>query len=131
MVNHPERHAQKGSCTATCHCGNIRIQIPELPLTVISCNCSICRRYGALWAYFARKQVRLEAGRQTLAAYRWGDRTIDFWHCTACGCLTHYTTREDGPESRFAVNARMLPLDVMESLTVRRFDGADTWRYLD
>jgi hypothetical protein len=29
------------------------------------------------------------------------------------------------------VNARMLPLNVIESLTVRRFDGAETWRYLD
>ena len=131
MVSHPERRALGESPTAICHCGNIRITLPELPLTVTSCNCSVCRRYGALWAYFTREQVRLEAARQTLAAYRWGHRTIDFWHCTNCGCLTHYTTRQDGPESRFAVNARMLPLAVMESLTVRRFDGADTWRYLD
>jgi hypothetical protein len=130
-VNDRRRHETSKSRTATCHCGNIRIIIPELPNTVTTCNCSVCRRYGALWAYFTRREVTLEADENALAAYRWGDRTIDFWHCARCGCLTHYTSRENGPESRFAVNARMLPLDVIESLTVRRFDGDNTWRYLD
>ena len=116
---------------ATCHCDNVRIEIPELPAVVTSCNCSVCRRYGALWAYFTREQVNLLADRAKLASYRWGDRTIDFWHCTVCGCLTHYTTDDENPGGRFVVNARMLPLDIMESLPVRRLDGADTWQYLD
>jgi hypothetical protein len=130
-VDQQHRDGQSESRTASCHCGNIRILIPELPHSLSSCNCSVCRRYGALWAYFTRRQVTLDADEKALAAYRWGDRTIDFWHCANCGCLTHYTSREDGPESRFAVNARMLPPDLIESLPVRRFDGADTWRYLD
>jgi hypothetical protein len=116
---------------ATCHCQNVRIEIQELPVTVTSCNCSLCRRYGARWAYFSRDQVRLEAEPGTLSNYCWGDRFIDFWHCTVCGCLTHYTSVDTEPGSRFAVNARMLPPEVMESLPVRHFDGADTWQYLD
>jgi len=117
--------------TATCHCDNVRITIPELPAAVTSCNCSLCRRYGTLWAYFTREQVSLQADPATLASYRWGDRTIDFWHCTHCGCLTHYTSVDESPGSRFVVNARMLPLETMQSLPVRHLDGADTWEYLD
>ena len=117
--------------TATCHCDNVRITIPELPAAATSCNCSLCRRYGTLWIYFTREQVSLQADPETLASYRWGDRTIDFWHCTHCGCLTHYTSVDENPGSRFAVNARMLPLETMQSLPVRRLDGADTWEYLD
>jgi hypothetical protein len=75
--------------------------------------------------------VKLEAATATLAPYRWGDCTIDFWHCRKCGCLTHYTSVDEGPESRFAVNTRMLPPDAIESLTVRHFDGAESWQYLD
>ena len=120
-----------GAHTASCHCGNIRILIPELPSILTSCNCSLCHRYGALWAYFTRAQVKLEAANGTLAHYRWGDCTIDFWHCTQCGCLTHYTSVDDAPGSRFAVNTRMLPLNVTESLTIRHFDGAESWQYLD
>jgi hypothetical protein len=117
--------------TASCHCGNVRIEITELPATVCDCNCSICRRYGALWAYFTRDHVRLTAEPGSLAAYVWGDRTIEFWHCRQCGCMTHYESVDKHPESRFALNARMLPLEILESLPVRRFDGADTWQYLD
>jgi hypothetical protein len=123
--------ARSGALVASCHCQNVQITIPDIPATVTSCNCSVCRRYGARWAYFTRAEVKLDAVTAPLAFYRWGDCTIDFWHCTKCGCLTHYTSVDEGPGSRFAVNARMLPLNTMEALTVRHLDGADTWKYLD
>ena len=116
---------------ASCHCGAVRIDLRELPATVTECNCSICRRYGALWAYYTRGQVTLHGAADQLAGYSWGDRQIEFRHCRHCGCLTHYESVEKGPDSRFAVNARMLPPDLMAALTVRHFDGADSWRYLD
>jgi len=117
--------------TASCHCGDVRIEIQELPTTVTECNCSICCRYGALWAYYTRDQVRLLADSLAASAYVWGDRSIEFWHCRTCGCITHYESVEKHPGGRFALNARMLPPKLLESLTVRRFDGADSWQYLD
>lgn len=116
---------------ASCHCGKVRMEIAELPPTVTDCNCSLCRRYGALWAYYRRDQVRLDAAPASLSAYVWGDRTIEFWHCRNCGCLTHYESVEKNPDSRFVINARMLPLATLQSLKVRKLDGADTWQYLE
>jgi hypothetical protein len=116
---------------ASCHCGQVRIEIAELPATVTDCNCSICRRYGALWGYYRRDQVRLDADPATLSAYLWGDRTIEFWHCRNCGCLTHYESVEKNPDSRFVINARMLPLETLQTLRVRKLDGADTWEYFE
>jgi len=98
---------------------------------VTECNCSVCRRYGARWAYYTREQVELTASPETLAAYSWGDRTIEFYHCRHCGCLTHYESTDKHPSSRIALNSRMLPLEVTASLRVRHFDGADSWSYLD
>ena len=117
--------------TASCHCNAVRLELAELPATVTECNCSICRRYGALWAYYTRDQVRLSDSGSCLAGYSWGDRTIEFRHCRECGCLTHYESVDKHARSRFAVNARMLPLEVLQSLPVRHFDGADSWKYLD
>lgn len=35
----------------TCHCGAVRWTF-EAPLeSITACNCTTCRRYGALWAY--------------------------------------------------------------------------------
>ena len=45
--------------TATCHCGALRIEVPRKPRTLTSCNCSICRRYGTLWAYYKASSVRV------------------------------------------------------------------------
>jgi hypothetical protein len=37
---------------ASCHCGAVRITIPRKPEYLIECSCSICRRNGALWAFY-------------------------------------------------------------------------------
>jgi hypothetical protein len=116
---------------ASCHCQAVRLEVAEPPATVTDCNCSICRRYGALWAYYTRDQVRLTAEPDALSPYSWGDRSIEFWHCRRCGCMTHYTSIEDHPQARIAINARMLPPELLRSLPVRHFDGAETWEYID
>jgi len=48
---------------ASCHCGAVRIEVPSAPETVTSCNCSICRRYGVLWAYYQPQSVRVVCAR--------------------------------------------------------------------
>ena len=34
-----------------CHCGEVGWTLDQAPKSVTACNCTICRRYGALWAY--------------------------------------------------------------------------------
>ena len=121
----------KPALHASCHCGAVRLESDTWPSRVTSCNCSICRRYGALWAYFTRQSARLVAGASAVYAYVWGDRTIEFFHCKTCGCASHYESIEKDPGSRFAINARMLPPELIVDIRVRRFDGASSWRYLD
>ncbi|MDO6666650.1 hypothetical protein Q4585_14555 [Colwellia sp. 2_MG-2023] len=41
----------------TCHCGNIAITTNKLPESVTTCNCSLCYRIAALWAYYTANQV--------------------------------------------------------------------------
>jgi len=38
--------------TGGCHCGRVRFALPALPAEVTRCNCSICAKLGALWAYY-------------------------------------------------------------------------------
>lgn len=117
--------------TASCHCGNIHIGIVKLPESVTECNCSICRRYAALWAYYTRGQVTFNGSPETMSAYCWGDRDIEFYHCKNCGCITHYESVEKLASSRVAVNARMLPPELISGIPIKRFDGAVTWKFLE
>ena len=116
---------------ASCHCGAVQIEVDALPETLTQCTCSICRRYGALWAYRTRETARVLSAREVETAYLWNDRVIEFCHCNSCGCMTRYESVEKHRDSRIAVNARMLSPDAIAGLRVRTFDGAETWKYLD
>ena len=53
---------------ATCRCGSVRTEAPRRPHSLINCNCSICRRYGTLWADYKADTVRVAAEPSSLAA---------------------------------------------------------------
>lgn len=73
---------------AQCHCGNIKLLAKSIPATLTSCNCSICNRYGALWAYYKSEDVKISIESRSASAYTW-DKKIEFHHCSICGCVTH------------------------------------------
>ena len=119
--------------TSSCHCGAVTVEMERKLRKMTQCNCTICRRYGALWAYFQRKSIHVHARANGLKAYSWGDRRLEFFHCSECGCVTHYERtdkREDGSDMA-AVNIRNIddPASVA-NVPIRLLDGALTWRVL-
>ncbi len=96
---------------AACHCTAVRFEISEAPLWVLDCNCTICRRYGALWAYYpGPEQAKLlrNPAPEATSVYLWGDRSIAFHHCKNCGCITHMQAVNVDPPLIFGINARMM-----------------------
>jgi hypothetical protein len=118
------------SIKGSCHCGAVEIEIARAPTELTSCNCSICRRLGTLWAYYAPTDVRVTG---PTATYRSGDKTLDLHRCVTCGCTTHWSPLANrAAQDRMGINARLLEPDVVAAARVRRLDGAsDDWKYLD
>ena len=114
-----------------CHCGNVELLIPRLTETATTCTCSICSRYAAIWGYFTESEVEVKIGEAGSTAYSHGDKLINFNRCNTCGCMTHYSSTTPTPDSRLAINYRMFSASEISGITVRVFDGADTWAYLD
>jgi hypothetical protein len=104
----------------SCHCGAVTLAVESAPVQVTDCNCSICRRYGVLWAYYSPKQVQVTGATQT---YEWDDKSLKFHRCTVCGCVTHWSPN-DPARDRMGVNARLLAPEVLGAATVRMLDGA-------
>lgn len=115
---------------AECHCGNIKLTANRLPASVTSCNCSICHRYGALWAYYTPDDIHINEVTPS-SVYSWGEKDIEFHHCTICGCVTHYVGVKEYSGTRVAINARMIKQEEISSVPVRYFDGAVSWKYVD
>jgi hypothetical protein len=116
---------------ASCHCGSVKIDIPRKPRTLTDCNCSICRRYGALWAYYQAPDVRIRGRRAAMSSYSWGERGIRFMRCQQCGCITHWVGAGNPSSGRMGVNTRNVHPDILKGVRIRHLDGARTWKFLD
>jgi hypothetical protein len=120
------------SLTGTCHCGNIQVRVPRAPAKATMCNCSICRRYGAMWAHYLPRDVSVSAKSAEPQGYEWGEKSIRFMRCPQCGCVTHYDLiQSQGPDDTMCVNIRMFAPEDIGNVRIRRFDGANTWKYID
>ncbi len=114
-----------------CHCGAVSFVYPDRPDWLNRCNCSFCRRAGALWAYAETGRITLNFSEGATIRYIWGDKLLAFHSCKTCGCTTHWENLTPGPEARMAVNCAMAePADIAD-LRIRHFDGADTWAFVD
>lgn len=116
---------------AICHCGAIRIFVRRIPRTLTSCNCSICRRYGALWAYYAASSVSIEAPKRGLSTYSWNRRIRIYHRCAKCGCVMHYSYRKRQRNRIIAVNAVNFDPSALVGARIRHLDGAATWKFVD
>lgn len=106
-----------------CHCGAVRIAIPAPPKDVNDCGCSICRRLGALWAYYDPKDMTIEMDRPT-DTYVWGDRMLAFHSCATCGCTTHWSDIvTEGGGDRWGVNIRLFDAVDLDAIPHRRTGG--------
>ena len=115
----------------SCHCGAVRVSIPEVPQRMTLCNCSICRRLGALWAYYPQTDVRIHGHPASTQGYVWGDRTLSTVRCASCGCVMFWEPLKPNGDGRMGVNMRNFDPALLEHTTLRRFDGAVTWKYVD
>ena len=115
----------------SCHCGAVRVSVPDRPEWLGSCNCSICRRLAWLLAYYPDDgQVRVEG---ETVRYIWGDRMIALHHCPVCACGTHWDSTGES-HGKVGVSARLLDGFAMrqgryllagKELEVRYLDNAD------
>lgn len=110
----------------SCHCGAVRWQLDAMPTSATACNCTACRRYGALWAYGHEGEDIRVSGSTT--AYIRG-KALSFDFCPRCGNVTHWRGLETDAQGRrrIAVNLRTTEPGPIAHLPIDHFDGLATW----
>jgi len=95
-----------------CHCGRLRVAfttataLTELPLR--ACQCTFCRRHGALTTSDPAGEVVLSVSEEPAAGwYRFGTGRTDFWVCPRCGVYVGAYVEAEG-QGRAVVNTRAL-----------------------
>ncbi len=113
-----------------CHCGQVHWTFTGMPESATACNCTVCRRYGTLWAYdFENEGIHV---RGETTAYVRGDRSIGFHFCPRCGCVAYWRALHPGKDGRrrIAVNLRLTEPDPIAALPIDHFEGLHTFEDL-
>ncbi len=111
----------------SCLCGAVQWRFEGMPESATACNCTACRRYGALWAYdYEGEGINVTGPTQ---AYIRG-KALGFHFCPECGCVAYWRALELNKEGRrrIAVNLRLAAdPQAVAQIPVDHFDGLDTW----
>jgi hypothetical protein len=111
----------------SCHCGAVRWSFEGTPESATACNCTVCRRYGVLWAYdYEDERIRVTGSTRV---YAWGSRTLGFHFCADCGCVAYWRAsapRADG-RRRIAVNLRLADPQAVGAIVIDHFDGLESF----
>ena len=79
-----------------CHCGAVEYEVTlEKGITPVRCNCSLCRRKGAMISFVPLAGLRLIKGEESLTLYQWNTKVAKHWFCKHCGIYTHHQRRSD------------------------------------
>ena len=113
-----------------CHCGEVQFTLTSQPEYATSCNCTLCRRFAAFWAYgFKDEEIQVSGNTK---AYLRDPKTIEFHFCENCGCIAYWRTPEPGADGRYymAVNLRLADPSDVASIPLNLFDGFDKFEAL-
>ncbi|MDD2769129.1 MAG: GFA family protein [Methylococcus sp.] len=112
---------KKGSC----HCGAIEFEV-DLENgfeNVRRCNCSLCRRKGAIIASVPIARLRVTKGADMLTLYQWNTMIAKHYFCKTCGIYTHHQRRSNPNEFGFNL-ACIEGIDPFSFIDVAIGDGA-------
>ena len=82
----------------TCHCENVELEvsIPEAGFPkLMRCNCSLCKRKGAVMSPLPKENVKLVKGQDSLKLYQYHTKVAEHYFCSNCGIYTHHKMRSN------------------------------------
>ncbi|HTR07490.1 MAG TPA: GFA family protein [Paraburkholderia sp.] len=111
------------SLKGSCHCGAVQFEVRTELEPAVRCNCSLCRRKGALMSpLFAGENLTILAGQDSLTLYQFNTRVAKHYFCKHCGIYPFHQTRKDA--TRWRVNLGCLEGVDAYALEASVADGA-------
>ncbi len=91
--------------SASCHCGAVvlRLHLPDGLVNPRRCDCSICRRKGAIVASVPLAALEIVQGHEQLRLYEFNTKTAKHFFCSVCGIYTHHQRRSNPHEYGYNV----------------------------
>ena len=80
-----------------CHCGVVEAEIkaPENFERILRCNCSLCKRKGAVMSMVKNEDFKITKGTDKLKIYQFHTKVAKHYFCSICGIYTHHNPRSN------------------------------------
>ena len=81
----------------SCHCKQIEaeINLPNNLEKILKCNCSICKRKGAVMSMVKNEDFKITKGEDKLKLYQFHTNVAKHYFCSNCGIYTHHNPRSN------------------------------------
>lgn len=116
--------------SGACHCGQSGWTLEGDPGSITACNCTLCRRYGALWAYdYEDERIQVLGAPSSYRRPGKADPALEMLFCASCACVVAWRGLRLEPDGRrrMAVNLRMTDPESVAHLQIDHFDGLDSF----
>ena len=111
----------------SCLCGQVRLETGKRPNFINECNCTLCSKTGARWAYFHPSEVSVEGTTQGYCREDKDDPAARIRFCERCGSTTHFTLTASAVarfgDSLMGVNMRLADERELAGIELRYPDG--------
>ncbi len=80
-----------------CHCGavEVTVQFDNGLENIRRCDCSLCKRKGAVMAMVPITHLKVTKGQDNLTLYQWNTKVAEHYFCKTCGIYTHHKRRSN------------------------------------
>jgi len=117
--------------TGSCHCGAVKYEADvDLTKGTMRCNCSLCKKARAWFAFVTPEHFRLQNGEDAMADYQWTPPNrprpnLHYRFCDTCGVRMFATGQDAKGGQMYAIAVATLEDADPEELanSVRYIDG--------
>lgn len=114
----------------SCHCGSVRLATAAAPDFFNCCNCSLCRKSGAVWGYFQSAEIQVSGETATYQRADKSSAAVDLHFCPQCGSTTHFTlttgfTANFPDTDRVGINMRLFDSKEFAGIELRFPNGRE------
>jgi hypothetical protein len=111
----------------SCLCGTVRVTLPKHPEFINECNCTLCTKSGARWAYFHPSDVEIEGATTGYSRDDKEDPAAEVQFCASCGSTTHFVLTPSAVSKfgniQMGVNMHLADEDDLAGIELRYPDG--------
>ncbi|MBV7266454.1 GFA family protein [Erythrobacter ani] len=108
---------------AVCPCGAIAITLPQRPTSVTFCDCSLCRKLGAIWSYYPKAAVAVTGLTHVFTRSDVENPSVEAHFCGTCGATTHWQPTASNGNDRMGANMRLFQPEDLTGIEARFMDG--------